>query len=85
MLWLLVILVTAVLEGCTGSHVVVSGQESNNNMTQHTKYEPAPIVDPIDYHMPPDSRDKFCGESRLENRNNSFSMATNPTTGYYCF
>jgi hypothetical protein len=80
---LLVFTLIAALAGCAGSHKSTS--EQGTNVLQRANSEPAPVVRPVDYLMPPDSRDKLCGESQLANRNNSFAPVTNATTSYYCF
>jgi hypothetical protein len=82
---LLAFTVVAALAGCTGSQRSTSGQGAETNVAQPANSEPAPVVRPIDYLTPPDSRDKLCGESQIANRNNSFATVTKATTSYYCF
>jgi hypothetical protein len=82
---LLVFIVIAALAGCAGPHRPTSEQRGESNGLQPANSEPAPVVRPIDYLMPPDSRDKLCGESNIADRTNSFATVTKATTSYYCF
>jgi hypothetical protein len=71
--------------GCTASQPPRPEQAAGSDPPHHVNSEPAPMIDPLDYHMPPDARDRMCDATRLANRDNSFATVTKATTSYYCF
>jgi hypothetical protein len=73
------------LAGCGGPKPV-SEQAQAPTVTQQGNYQAAPMFDPMDYHMPPDSRDRFCPGGRGNAlANSSYDVVTKATTSYYCF
>ena len=79
------LVVAVAVLGCTGSQRPAPEQAARSGPPNQVNSEPAPMIDPLDYHMPPDARDRMCDATRLANRDNSFGTVTKATTSYYCF
>jgi hypothetical protein len=53
---------------------------SKQPLATSAQYEPAPVVTPISFGMPPDLRDKICGET--QDRGNGYTTVTKSVNSF---
>ena len=73
----------AALMGCATPGTPSPTQAMNTSPAGPSHYEDAPVVSPVDYRMPPDSRDRLCGDTRQDS-GGSFATVTKSATRSYC-
>jgi hypothetical protein len=71
------------LMGCTVPAAPNPTQTVNASSASPSHYEDAPVVGPIDYRMPPDSRDRLCGDTRQDS-GGTFATVTKSATRSFC-
>ena len=80
---LLAVAAIVALTGCTGSDKATPAPALSAGPAQGGTFEPAPLVGPVDYRMPPDLRDRLCGDRRSAD-NPSFVTMTKAATSSFC-
>jgi hypothetical protein len=77
----LVLAAVIVLAGCTGTSRPAADAQASGGPAE--RFESAPTINPTDYHMPPDLRDKVCGERHIGDQ--SFATNTKASGSSFCF
>ena len=71
------------LMGCAAPATPNPTQAANAGSAAPLHYEDAPVVGPVDYRMPPDSRERLCGDTR-QNNGSTFATVTKSATRSFC-
>jgi hypothetical protein len=73
----------AALAGCAAPSAPNTAQTVNAVSAAPSHYEDAPVVGPVDYRMPPDSRDRLCSDNQ-QDRAGTFATVTKSATRSFC-
>jgi hypothetical protein len=71
------------LMGCAAPGTPNPTRAMDTSSAEPSHYVDAPVVGPIDYRMPPDSRDRLCGDTRQDS-SGSFATVTKSATRSFC-
>ena len=72
--------VFVLVTNCTPVNKTPPTEASNQPPATSGQFEPAPVVTPISFGMPPDLRDKICGET--QDRSNTYASLTKSVNSF---